>query len=155
MLAQKLEKHQKLMDLNCTECFAVPGEYWIIDVINPETGRTCINDMTLEEVRAERPDRAGAVKMLISDWQESRAAAQRTPISWEQTTESEYHEMMGAVPPFCFASVGFLVGEPWDHDALNGRPRYTGYRNTGRGYYKSSRPITKKEFREQLFLAID
>ncbi len=44
----------------------------------------------------------------------------------------------------------FLVGEPYDHDALSGEPRYQGFRQTSAGYFASSRPMTITEFRAEV-----
>ena len=41
--------------MNYTHAFAVPGEDSIIDCINPNTGNSCINGETLEQIRLRYP----------------------------------------------------------------------------------------------------
>lgn len=51
---------------------AVPGVTYCIDMINPETGRTCVLGHTPEQVQARSP---GAVLMTCAEFDTSRAAA--------------------------------------------------------------------------------
>jgi hypothetical protein len=72
---------------------------------------------------------------------------------WIEVTEQRYDEMLGILPPAVYESHGFLVGEPWSHNA-DGQPtfaaflryRYCGYGNVR--YYESCTPMTIQEFRK-------
>jgi hypothetical protein len=41
----------------------------------------------------------------------------------------------------------FLVGEPVDHCAKSGRPRYDGYCARQGAYFRTSRPMTVSDFK--------
>jgi len=58
--------------------------------------------------------------------------------------------MLEVLPPALWLRGGFLVGEPFDHDAGNGQPRYGAYRRIDGGYMVASRPMTTAEFRAEL-----
>lgn len=131
--------------MNHTECFAVPG-HTMIDVIDSETGLTQIYGRTLEECRAE-PEYAQAERMTIDAYCASKAKAQDEPISWEETTEDAYWDMLEAVPPAIRWRGGFLCGEPYDHHALTGESRHSCMREINGMFYRTSRPITVTEFR--------
>lgn len=130
---------------DCTHCVAVPGKSSMIDLIHPVTGRTCCYGRTLEEVQAEQP---GAVLMTVSEWTAAKAALQDAPILWEDTTAEAYEEMLNVLPPAAWTLGVFLVGEPWDHHAITGQPRFSCYRQDGETFRKASRPITRREFNE-------
>ena len=115
----------------------------VIDTVTE--GKTDIYGKTLEETREEYPD---AEVMTLEDFCDWKAKQQRTPIKWLPSTHAAYEEMLGCLPPIDWNSGGFLVGEPYDHDAGNGLPRYTGYRRKNGKYQVSSRPMTRPEFRE-------
>lgn len=129
-------------------CFAVPGEGHIIDVVNPETGRTWIFGKTLEDCQREHPD---AVQMTIEEFSKAKAARQDTHVRWAPTDRETYQEMLEILPPAFWHNGIFLVGEPCDHHALSGRPRFRAYAEKGSAgmerYYVSSRPITVAEAR--------
>jgi hypothetical protein len=55
--------------------------------------------------------------------------------------------MLEVLPPAVMARGGFLVGEPWDHHALTGRPRYAAFVELGGRWFESTRPVTVAEFR--------
>lgn len=129
-----------------SECFAIRG-VTMIDLINPATGLTAIYSKTLEECRAEK-GYEHAERMTIDEFCQSKAATQDTPIIWEPVTEEHYYEMLEVLPPAAYLPHGFLVGEPWDHHALTGRPRYQAFIGDKGGYFASSRPMTKREFME-------
>jgi hypothetical protein len=142
-----------------THCFAVPG-YTMIDEINPRTGLSVIYGKSLEDVQRTHPE---AQVMTIDDFCRSKAAAQDTAVQWIEVTDEQYEDALGCVPPAMFWSGGFLIGEPYDHHALTGEPRYTAFvRKVTRGdgwserrSYQSSRPMTKREFREAKDKGID
>lgn len=134
----------------CTECYAVPGEGNIIDMINPKTGLTCINGNTEAEIKLREPS---AVRMAFVDWQKARAVIQRRPWTWQPTTERQYNEMLEVLPPIDWDGTSFLVGEPDHHMADTGEPTYQAYRQRGSSpdyvhYERSSRAITRRELRE-------
>ena len=132
---------------DCTECYAIPGANSLIDVINPQTELTWCLGQTAAEVAEREPQ---AVRMRIEDWCADKAARQRTPITWEPTTASTYEEMLNVLPPAAWLQGAFLVGEPTDHDAGSGQPRYHAYRCVGQRYESASRPLTRAEFKAEL-----
>ena len=134
---------------DCTHCFAVPGGQSIIDLVHPVTGLTVIYGRTLEEVQRE-PGYEKAERMLVDDFLRDKAASQDTPITWTETTHEKFYEMLECLPPAAMNNGGFLVGEPWDHHALTGAPRYAGYKQIGDQYYAANRPMTRKEFKEEI-----
>jgi hypothetical protein len=136
-----------MLTTDFTDCFAVPGESSIIDGINPSTGRSFINDETLEQIRERYPL---AVVMPFDDYMAAKAERQNTPIRWEPTTAEQYDDMLGCLPPIAWTGGAFLVGEPDDHSVTTGRPRYRGYRHEHGAFYVSSRPLTVAEFKLEL-----
>jgi len=131
-------------EVEIEECFAVPGKT-MIDVIHPVTGLSKCFGQTLEQVQARYP---GAVRMTLQAWCEQKAQSQDTPITWTEATEEAYEYGFECLPPAAFGKSGaFLVGEPCDHHALTGQPRFTCYKKEGGKHYEASRPITRKEFR--------
>lgn len=133
---------------DCTECYAVPGADWIVDVIRPDNGLTWVNGHTEEEIKSREPL---AVRMPIAQHCAEKAARQHTPITWAPTSERKYNEMLEVLPPIDWAYGYFLVGEPTDSDAETGESRYQAYRVRGSHWYRqyaaSSRPITRRELR--------
>ncbi len=129
---------------DAVDCYAVPGSSSIIDMIDPESGLTCVYGKTAADVAAEEP---GAVRMPIADWLTAKAARQHTPITWDETTEEQYNDMLEVLPPAAWIGGAFLVGEPDDHDCSTGAPRFRAYRHDGDRYLVASRPMTRAEFR--------
>jgi hypothetical protein len=144
-LSDKIKAVMRVSD--CERCYASKNKGVIIDAINPHTGRTCCYNRDLADVRAEYPD---AEEMSISAFCAWKADQQRSPIAWKETTGARFNEMLGCLPPAMMLKGGFLVGEPWDHDAGNGQPRYEAYREIAGKYYKSNRPMTRAEFRSSI-----
>jgi hypothetical protein len=66
---------------------------------------------------------------------------------WTETTEEQYWYALECLPPAYMGGGGFLLGEPYDHNAY-GQPRYRGYveRPTGR-FLESVAPMTVAEFK--------
>lgn len=124
--------------------FAVPGENSLIDCINPDTGLSWIERENLEQIRKRYPL---AEVVNIDDWCKAKAARQDTPIAWSEVTEERYFEMLEVLPPAIMTPLGFLVGEPWDHHAVTGQPRYAAFTAKFGKYYEASRPMTIKEFK--------
>ena len=135
--------------MTATECFAIPG-HTMIDTIDSETGLTHIYRKTLDDVRAEVhtwADYSKAERMTIDAFRQSKADAQDTPITWELITEERYWEMLECLPPALWTGNGFLVGEPYDHHAITGQPRFQACMKKWNEHFASSRPMTKAEFR--------
>jgi len=112
----------------CENCVAVPGGEQIIDMTNPITGRTWYGAKTLEECAAENP---GAVVMRVDDFCAEKAKRQRTPIVWEPSTYESFDYGLCVLPPAIWIGGAFMVGEPCDHDAGNGQPRFQAFRERG------------------------
>jgi hypothetical protein len=124
-------------------CFCVPGELSIIDMV-AENGLSGVYGETLEQVRQRYP----GAEIRPFDWFcEEKAKTQDTPLEWIETTEERFYEMLEVLPPAVMARGGFLVGEPWDHHALTGRPRYAAFVELGGRWFESTRPVTVAEFR--------
>jgi hypothetical protein len=132
-----------LSSRDCTHCFAVPGSDSMIDLVHPITGRSCCFDRTLEQVQEWEP---GAVVMSVDEYIASKAARQDSPIEWRETTEERYDDMLGVLPPAAWQLGAFLVGEPYDHHAATGQPRFECFVSRRGQYCVSSRPITRAEF---------
>jgi len=130
-----------------TQAFAVPGEDSLIDVVHPVTGLSEVEGETLEQVQARYP---GAEVIEIAGWLAAKAERQHTPITWTECPEDYYMTMLGVLPPADMWSGGFLVGEPTDHDAGDGRPRFAAFRQWGSRYYEANRPLTIPEFRAEI-----
>lgn len=127
-----------------THAFAVPGASNFIDCIHPVTGLSWWDGHNLEEIQARYP---GAQIVEISQWCKELGARQDSPVEWSETTEEQYWEMLEAVPPACMLAGSFLVGEPWDHHAVSGLPRFHAYLKRGNEYLASNRPLTIPEFK--------
>jgi hypothetical protein len=136
----------KMMD--CTQCFASRSRQTIIDVLHPVTNKTYIYGKTLSETRQEYPD---AEAMSVDEFCAWKADQQRTPIRWTETTKDRFFAMLELLPPAEMTDGyrAFLVGEPYDHDAGNGHPRFGAFRRMGDRYEEANRPMTKTEFRSE------
>ena len=135
---------------NATRLYAVPGAHNIVDTINDTTGLTSVNRETFEQVRERYPL---AVCLTWEEWRAQQIARQQTPITWADTDEHKYREMLEVLPPAFWVGGLFLVGEAMDHDYATGRPRFSAYwhRRTAAGifdrYLVASRPLTIAEAR--------
>jgi hypothetical protein len=131
-----------------SRCFASKAKKTIIDILRSD-GKTMCFGSTHDEIRQRYPD---AEEMTVDDFCDWMAEQQRTPITWISTTEDRFNEMLEVLPPADQMNgfAAFLVGEPIDHDAGNGEPRYEGYRRDGGKWFVSSRPITRKEFQAEM-----
>jgi len=118
------------------------GTGCVVDLIHPVTGLTVYGNDAVKSCMTKYPD---AEIMDLADFCAWKAERQRTPIAWEETTQEQFDDMLGCLPPAAMKGNAFLVGEPADHDAGNGRPRYYAYRHTDR-YEVSDRPLTRQEF---------
>ena len=132
---------------DATEAFAIPGKESVIDMRSPVTGLSEVYGETLEQIRVRYP---GAEVVNFAAWMAAKAERQHTPVAWQPCTEARYHEMLNVLPPAWHERDGFLVGEPWDHDAGNGQPRFAAFRQCGGACYESDRPMTRAAFRAAL-----
>lgn len=143
---EKIEKVVTMMD--CEMAFAVPGQDGIIDVIHPGTGKSWHYGKTLDEIRLRYP---GAEIVNFEDHCASQAKRQDAAGEWIETTAEHYDEMLNVLPPASWVNYaegksGFLVGEPCDHHAGTGRPRFSCFKREGGKFHTCSRPITFREF---------
>jgi formylglycine-generating enzyme required for sulfatase activity len=127
------------------KAYAIPNAKHLIDTINDETGLTCICKETFEQVRERYPD---AQIVDVDQWCEEKQREQLAPITWQETNEETYWEMLGALPPARMAGGAFLVGEPMDHLAATGESTFEMYRKRGSTFYVSSRSVTIAEFNQ-------
>jgi hypothetical protein len=67
-------------------------------------------------------------------------------MKWKETTEGRYWEMLEVLPPAVQTGAGFLVGEPWTHDAQD-RPMFQAHVQIGERYFECLEPMTVAEFR--------
>jgi hypothetical protein len=126
-------------------CFVSKARGTVIDVLRD--GRTQCFGKTLEQCRGRYPD---AEEMTLDDFCAWKASRQRTPITWQETTKGKFNQMLEILPPAAMFGGGFLVGEPMDHDAGNGRPRFEAYRQRGATFQVASRPLTLAEFTREI-----
>ena len=141
-MTEKLEKLEAHKLYSGSDVFATDDT--IIDFINPETGKTCICGETFEQVQACYPD---AKRTTLEAFSTGKGAEQDKPVIWIETTADRYSEMLGVLPPAFMGNFGFLVGEPWDHHAVSGEPRYSAFRYISGKYIESDRPMTIREFK--------
>jgi hypothetical protein len=130
------------MKINSTEmCFAVRGDT-IIDTVRDSL--TSIYRRTLDHVRKDYPT---AELMSVSDFCAAKAAKQDAePLDLTEVTEEQYMEMLNVLPPAAMNSRGFLVGEPMDHHAGSGKPRFTCFISQFGKFYRVSNPMTHARF---------
>ncbi len=76
------------------QCFVQPGQFCIIDVVDPATGRSSIYGETLEQVQARYP---GAVVGDLEEWYTRKIESFLTEP--EEITEEQYDEMLNVLPP--------------------------------------------------------
>jgi len=121
----------------------------MIDLVHPNTGKTVIYGKTLEDCRQEHGYELAEL-MLVDDFCKQKAAKQDSPLTFDQTTEDEFNEMLNVLPPAYMGHGFFLVGEPCDHHALTGEPRYQAYGEAMDKFIKSSRPMTIRELKQYI-----
>ena len=128
-------------------CLAVIGDAdhrsTMIDLINPDTGRTRIYGRTVADAQREYP---GAEEMTVEEYCARKAALQDTPIEWLPITEEKYNYYLEVLPPLDYRNRGFLVSEPIDGHAATGAYRYLAVRTEYPKFYVSSRPVTRTEW---------
>lgn len=144
MKTTKPKPENQLSTSDSSHAFVVPGALNLIDCIHPITGLSWCYGHNLEEIRARHP---GAEIVEIAQWCKEKGARQDSPVEWSETTEEQYWEMLEVLPPACMLAGSFLVGEPWDHHAGSGLPRFQAYLKQGDKYLVSNRPLTVTEFK--------
>jgi len=115
----------------------------VIDMIDPDTDCTVINGKDADQVLAETPH---AVELTLAAFLRWKASKQNTPLVWIESDEEAYDWGLGCMMPAAMLRGGFLVGEPSDHCAATGLPRFQAYRRRGDEYQAASRPMTHREF---------
>ena len=123
---------------------AYANDHCLIDTIDAN-GITHIRRETFEEVLARHPD---AKLVDVEEWCAERRSKQLGPVTWNESTEEQYWEMLECLPPARMSGGAFLVGEPIDHIAGTGEPTFEMYRKVGDKFFVSSRPVTSREFSE-------
>lgn len=132
---------------DCKRCVANKQDGGsMIDLINPETGRTLYSRQTVEEIRERYPNAEEMGFDEYCDWKSAEQAA--IPIEWKETTEDDYDDMLCALPPAYRYGGLFLVGEPTTHCAATGQPRFSAYRKNGDLFEYCSKPLTIAEAKE-------
>lgn len=135
--------------LRATQCFVHPGPVdSIIDMVNPDTGRSCVYGETLDELRVRYP---GTVIRNFYALLSEKAAEQNRPGEWLDCSAERYEQMLGVLPPAAMKSGAFMVGEAVDHHSGTGRARFRAFRaNRGEGTFSEySRPMTFAEFKAE------
>lgn len=125
------------------KAYARPNHKCLIDTIDDATGLTSICNETFEQLRERYPD---AILVDVDQWCEEKQREQLAPITWQQTDEESYWEMLECLPPERMAGGAFLVGEPMDHLAATGEATFEMFRKVGGKYLIASRPVTIAEF---------
>jgi len=147
---EKLVSPQNSLHVSqCEFCVAVPGQNSCVDVINPITALTWYGGKTVVQAIEENP---GAEVMTLDEFTRQMAERQHTPIEWEPSTYEAFDYGLNVLPPAIWIGGAFMVGEPCDHDASNGKPRFQAFRESGDIYEKATRPMTRDEFREEVKL---
>lgn len=117
----------------------------LVDAV--KDGKTVYGLLPVEKVLAENPD-----YRLVSydEFVAAASAEQDQPVSWSPVSEDDYYEKMDCLPPAVARSYGFLLGEPQDHHAATGKPRFAAFLKLGIGettrFLRSSRPLQVAEF---------
>lgn len=63
---------------------------------------------------------------------------------WKEIDEARYYEMLGVLPPAAQSGLGFLLGEPYDHNE-RGLPRFAAFVEINGKFYEGS-PMTRVAF---------
>jgi hypothetical protein len=126
------------------KCFVSKNQESIIDFVF--NGKTERYGATFEQVKSAYPD---ADEMSFNDFCKWKGERQRTKILWNEIEEEIYFQYLRSMPTECQSEFGFLIGEVYDFDYGNGKPRFMGYRQIGDKYFVGSRPMTVSEFKEE------
>jgi len=132
-----------LLKIFPTHAFVIPGECDVIGLIDPATGRSCINGHSLDDIRVRYPN---AEIVEIESWRNERDIRTNPEIIWMESSEEKYHAMLCILPPRLQGEGGFLVGERHDFFGARGEARYQGFLQHRDVFLMSSRPMTATEF---------
>lgn len=69
-------------------------------------------------------------------------------IKWQESTQEDYREAMGCVPPAAVATRAFLVGEALNHRP-DGSPAFRAFRSKAGEYNRSAEGVTYAEFKAE------
>ena len=71
-------------------------------------------------------------------------------MTYHETTEERFWNMLGALPPRAYHAGGFLVGEPVSARLCDitgeGAPTFEAYFEIDGRYYQADKPVTVREF---------
>lgn len=126
-------------------CFAEPEQHNIIDTIDAASGLGHFSQETLEQIRLRYPQ---AERMRLEDFCAAKAARQDAAGEWQETTVERYDEMLCVLPTAFMRNGVFLVGEPVDHHARTGEPRFECFKTDGIKYWFYTKPMTRDVARE-------
>lgn len=73
-------------------------------------------------------------------------------ITWVETTEERYYEMLGVLPPASQCGGAFLVGEPMS--MRNGAFTFSAFKKENGKFYASDEAVTFKEFKAEMANAV-
>ena len=125
------------------DCVYVPGSHTVIDLLRANGLTACFGE-SLDQVRKRYP---GAEICRFRDWRVNKGNEQDGPVTWTETTEREFMRALEVLPPAIMERGGFLLGEPFDHHAMTGQPRYAAYVKRGGRFFAASRHMTEDQFR--------
>jgi hypothetical protein len=122
----------------------VAGDRFMVDLIDPETNLGVYSRKPVEElIRKYNGER-----MTIEAFEQRCFERQNTPVTWVKSDKDNFDYALGCLPPAAYSGSGFLVGEPCDHCAKTGQPRFTAWKKDGEECFYSSRPVTLAEFKK-------
>lgn len=113
----------------------------LVDAV--KDGQTVYGGKPVDRVLAENP---GYALVGYDEYVAAASAEQDQPIVWSPMFEEDYYEKMDCLPPAVTRSYGFLLGEPQDHYAATGKPRFAAFLKLGTRFLRSSRPLRVEEF---------
>lgn len=139
-----MKTQKELTAMDCTHAFANDDQDHVIDVIHPVTGLSWINGESFDQMKLRYPE----IKIVnMREWFNAKGERQDSPVAWVEITADKFDEYLCCLPPISYGQGRFLVGEPSDHHASSGAPRYHACVSQDGKHYTSNRPLTVKEFK--------
>ena len=126
------------------ECYALPDFRCMQDVIHPITGLTMSYQKSEADMVKQHPT---ILRMTVEAFCQKKAELQNAPVEWMPTDQATYYDRLEALPPEFMDGSRFLLGEPMDHCAKSGLPRFEGYYARNGRYFYTSRPVTVRDFK--------
>jgi hypothetical protein len=126
------------------ECYTLPDFDGMTDTIHPITGLTTYGGKSEADVRKEHPT---ILRMTVEAFCQKKAELQNAAVEWMPTDQATYYDRLEALPPEFMDGSRFLLGEPMDHCAKSGLPRFEGYCARNGRYFYTSRPVTVRDFK--------